>query len=802
MSWYKYTVKPKESLNHMRLTNLEKKEYNIENEVFEHPVNLEESYIQIIYPQRKKYISTIAKLEYEEKEYNNFHFPFENCKIDFSTALGRTNEISVNGELYIESPETTEYDIEISTSGIIDIFVNENNVECFAPMSRNITSKKSIKLPLKEGLNKLNIFARELAERDVLFNFELKNMDHRTLECYVQCHEEQFKLDNKIEFLKSLNFEKDEYEEDECIQLNYDNSLISDSTELIISEPLPYFNDDNKTSSYNFVIKCNPCKDHVIIDKDNVLPIGTYRTNISMKSEEGDINRAILISKYVKTPQGLNTLKERKEFVANHLAEYSVNNITKALLLANQGLLNEDFYESYENGIDFINTHADCADFQTVPLLWLLMRNDKQLSREQLQKGKKTLLDFRYWLDEPGNDAMWWFSENHAFLFHISQYLAGYTYPNEIFKLSGKTGEEQYEIGKSRLIKWFETFNKYEFAEWNSTTYFPVDFIGFIALYECAPDFEIKKLAKSALDLTFEMIQRNIHHEQMMTTYGRVYENELKGLRSGELTLITWMMLGKGYYNLTNRASVMFVLSDYTPSQIKELDINHVTSYGKYYEQGYNKVGCYIYKEKEFSIGAAINYKYKLKGHQQHMLSISLSSDEIQMWLNNPGEFVYSGESRPSYWAGNSTNPQIFGKKNNIVYNYDNTDSAVPYTHLYFPTYKFEKYQIESNAVFAENKGAYFGLISTSELSLTKRGAIANREVRFNDTIGSIFIVLGSEKDYSSLKEFITFVRSFTIERNYESVEVSNCVDKYLVTCNQFYVNNKYVDYKENLWVK
>ena len=37
----------------------------------------------------------------------------------------------------------------------------------------------------------------------------------------------------------------------------------------------------------------------------------------------------------------------------------------------------------------------------------------------------RAVLDYRYWVDEPGNDVMWFWSENHALCFHVSQLLAG-----------------------------------------------------------------------------------------------------------------------------------------------------------------------------------------------------------------------------------------------------------------------------------------------------------------------------------------------------------------------------------------
>ena len=94
----------------------------------------------------------------------------------------------------------------------------------------------------------------------------------------------------------------------------------------------------------------------------------------------------------------------------------------------------------------------------------------------------EAILGFRYWMDEPGNDVMWYFSENHALLFHTACYLAGALFPDAVFRRSGRIGREQSEVGRERLLDWFNHFEKHEMAEWNSAPYFPIDFKGLAAL--------------------------------------------------------------------------------------------------------------------------------------------------------------------------------------------------------------------------------------------------------------------------------------------------------------------------------
>ena len=75
------------------------------------------------------------------------------------------------------------------------------------------------------------------------------------------------------------------------------------------------------------------------------------------------------------------------------------------------------------------------------------------------------LLGFRYWIDEPGNDAMWFWSENHALMFHTCQLLAGELFPDEVFTNSGLTGRQMQAKAKNMLYDWFVTFRKEGFTE-------------------------------------------------------------------------------------------------------------------------------------------------------------------------------------------------------------------------------------------------------------------------------------------------------------------------------------------------
>ncbi len=797
MNKFTYKVGSNEAINLVRYSGFTVTPFEGSMQTFEHPVNLEEGYVQIIYPQRKEFIEQFNESNYNEDiNYGQIYYPFENRKVEFSTFIHTTHQLKIETEFYINCEKEQVLDFEVITCGAVQIFVNGESQVFFAPFTRNIASHKDIKLTLKAGLNKVNVYATELAERDVFFYYELINRSNVELDCYILFNGDVEDIKNKIDILKSLYFTRDIYDEND-IRLGYDNSLLKGNIEVKIGLAMDLLNQERRR-----IASIDEHKDLCILEStkneislNSILSEKECVKDITFEIHCDDINPVRKIVYTINTTdQNLPPMDvvERKKYIQKSLQENSPQNINKALLLLSQGVVNEDMYTSIDKGMALIDSKGDCADFQFVPLLWLFKEYKDLLSPEYQVRLEKSILDFRFWIDEPGNDAMWWFSENHAFLFHISQYLAGDLYRDKIFTVSKRTGAEQYEIGKKRILEWFDIFNKYGFAEWNSTTYLPVDLIGFASLYKVAPDKEIRDLAKKGMDTVFKIVDINLHNKLMGCTYGRVYEKELKGLKNGELSLITWIMLGKGYINRTNRASVLLTLIDYTYQQEEKYSVDKRPI--SIYKQGINQVMTYTYKTKNYVLSSAINYKAFKKGHQQHMSHISFSKTEFPLWINNPGETVYSGENRPSFWAGNGTNPQNFQVENVQLLKYDVSKSVVKYMHAYFPIMNFDEYIIQGNKAFAMLKDTYVMFATSNELYLNTEGAVKNRELIFKKEKGLIFTVLGDKEEFGSFEAFVEKYSGITFDNDLVSVEGN----KYEIKNDEFYVNGQVVEYIVN----
>jgi hypothetical protein len=152
-------------------------------------------------------------------------------------------------------------------------------------------------------------------------------------------------------------------------------------------------------------------------------------------------------AKLMKVPTRLG-VKKRKEFALDFICGSGEEHITRAMaILQRKGKMTEDALRFIHNSLGKIQRKEDCSDFVIVPLLWSIQDQRSMYDEALYQEAVRTILDFRYWIDEPGNDVMWYFSENHAFLFHAAQYLAGHLFPDRTFTASGRTGKGAGGVG-------------------------------------------------------------------------------------------------------------------------------------------------------------------------------------------------------------------------------------------------------------------------------------------------------------------------------------------------------------------
>ncbi len=214
--------------------------------------------------------------------------------------------------------------------------------------------------------------------------------------------------------------------------------------------------------------------------------------------------------------------------------------------------------------LDYINLRKDCSDFVMLGIIRLLFQlKEKPLcSADLINKSEQTILDFKYWPDEPGIDSMCYWTENHQIMFSVNEYLAGQYFPDKTFTNSGMTGEEKKAKASPRIHKWLELRFKTGFSEWLSHIYFDEDLTALINLIDFCDDEVLVKKAQIVTDTLLFDIAVNSYYGQFVSTHGRSYTKEkLSSLK--ESTIDTAKLLfGMGVFaGEDNMSAVTLALS-------------------------------------------------------------------------------------------------------------------------------------------------------------------------------------------------------------------------------------------------
>lgn len=179
--------------------------------------------------------------------------------------------------------------------------------------------------------------------------------------------------------------------------------------------------------------------------------------------------------------------------------------------------------------LGYIDSRYDCADFRLQPLIRLLYDYGDQIPADTMEKIKSTVLNFKYWLDEPGDDSMCFWSENHQILFATSEYLIGQIYPDEVFPNSGLTGAEHMDKARKRILDWLEMRWDYGFTEFYSNVYYNEDIAPMTNLIDYARDDEIVAKTSIVMDLLIYDYASQSYQGDFNSVSGRAYEGHRKG---------------------------------------------------------------------------------------------------------------------------------------------------------------------------------------------------------------------------------------------------------------------------------
>lgn len=686
------------------------------------------------------------------------NLPGFNRRVEFSGFWHRPTRLSRWLKNRIIAPRDGEYCFRLATCGGVHIWVDGVLKTAFEPFQRNKESVTEIVLPLTARGSEVVVLCEELAERDALWYFELTLLSEASLLVDLPVESSEETLDLLKELATSVR-PAPLHVRDGKLRLVFEQAATVDVT--VEGKILPSVHMRDKPPLLDTKAVLNAGARTLDLADVQHLPDAFHPLDLTFRIGDVSIARHIGFATLREEKRDLaqQSLEARKRAALDFAADHGEQRAGKAIALLELGRpLDDGFREVIGNTLAAINERRDCSDFVMVPLLWVYGCYQDRLPDDLQQVIRAAILDYRYWVDEPGNDVMWFWSENHVLCFHVSQYLAGRLLPRARFACSGRTGLEQKQLATERLMKWFDSVEAHGLAEWNSAAYYPIDFIGLLAL-EHLGDGQIKERAGALLDRLFTMIALHTLGGVPAGTMGRAYDKELRAGPLTELAPFATVAFGEGWFNQGVAALTMFAAGSYAPPE----RLAALTSppageaLTAHYVQGHDEAArLVLYKTANVQLSSMMDGKPGGRGHQQHVVDLRFIGNPFaRAWVNHPGEDDPWGSQRPSYWAGNGSMPRAAQHENIALLLYDlGENPRIGFTHAYVEADAFDEIHLENNWLILRSGKGFAALTATGRIEPVSGGPGAGIEYRVAGTRTGWAVLVGEGTDDAAFTRF------------------------------------------------
>jgi hypothetical protein len=624
---------------------------------------------------------------------------------------------------------------------------------------RNLETTEEFIVELNAGRNDLAVWFDDLAERDARYYFQLDYLDGPAAVQALSIPVDESVADALEAALASMRFEHATYDNQE-VALVSDVAMPADTDVTAIVEG--DFMSIEPPVHFQSVLKKGAKR--LVIARADTLPADFRHFKVALDISGYAVSRVFGVELCHATRQGLPpaSLSARINEALDEVSEHAEGDTVCALARLSTERAGARTEAMIVASLPAIEDCHDCADFILVPLLWSRAVHAGKLSPELVKRIDAAMLGYRYWMDEKGNDVQWYFSENHALLFHTAAYLAGHILPDATFARSGRIGRDQSAVGAARVRAWLDHFEQWEMAEFNSAPYFPIDLKGLCALYALAPDADIRDRAGRAIVRLLEVVSRSAHHGQITGAQGRSYEHTLRASRSLELSGICRMIWGTGNYGGRFHAlpQLALCLRDHSlqvPSELAAIASVQGPEHWQWtFAQGQDRFArLYHYKTRDYAMGTAAAYRWNQWGYQETVIQIRLGGNpDAQIWINHPGEVLQSGYGRPSYWGGSGTLPRVQQYRGLAVVVFDCFAEQPDFTHAWFPREMFTTSRLDGSTALAEAGDAFVAIRTSAPLELVASGPTAGNELRAAGRKSTWIVRLGDRATSGSLGNF------------------------------------------------
>ena len=632
-------------------------------------------------------------------------------------------------DIYVQKEESLRF--RLWTASTADIWCNHGYVDRMQSTDYKRPMAKEITLHLKKGSNRIFIRLQDIGIRDTRFLFGLQLMDDKP--------GLQISLPGNCEKIASLARAQtwlSSITQNEQGGLKADGPNEFDTAVEINKNSYPW---PENESVFDF--PRNP-------------PAGLL---ITVRKEGKVLFRSLEISSNASVGEkSTQTAAERRNgFRENYaVGKLLANEHTVPLLRCLRDTPQESDKTALREILDRIHSRPDCADFFLAAVMRMYYL--KGLAGDEKEQFRHVVLNFRYWMDEEGTDAMCFWSENHTLLFRGCQMLGGQIFKDEWFTRSGRTGRLQAELAAAEIIKWFDAIEAHGYAEFLSSCYMPVTIAALINLADFSEDKEIAARAKKQVDIILKQAALHCFDRAVNSPQGRVYRTG--ALYPSDEGLQALLSYATPHAVVCDLPWVLFLAtSPYLPPEGLETIMEAETS--QCYNQG--EATIEVYKTRQYLLSSVQipsrpnnGFVNGNNGYQQHLWTADLSRD-CHVFVNHPGCSFDKSESRPGYWYGNGILPRLYQQKNTVLEIFNIPEGyPIHFTHAYWPAGVFEEQMIQGNWAFGKKKEVYIALWCDKPL-VRHEDMLLNSELRAYGSKTAWVCFCGSTDEFACLKEFM-----------------------------------------------
>jgi len=636
----------------------------------------------------------------------------------------------------------------LTTNGPADVWLNGQHVQRQEHFHHQIPHSVRFRATLQDGTNAILVRFEEVAARECPYAMALRIAEHAAEATPVRLPTlaEQVGRRQLLErVFEAAYLDRDLYTRYDAVTVRWPEAL-QESCGLAVRLQTP--TDDIHVEAWPDV----QAGAAIFVAKGFQVPDGPYRIMLMPRPEEyyvGDvrITRQIPLwihkNTYSQAPYGTYAERRREALLD---ATERAGNVFREIARMELGQWPEVDTTMIGETIDGIDRRADCSDFYMVGLLGMIYRyiDDPSFPRELQQPLEQCVLNFKYWMDEPGSDAMCYWSENHQILFHTCEILAGQLYPDHTFTNVGQTGQWHREKGERMALSWLRKRASGGFREWDSNCYFEEDILALAHLADLAEDDQVHEFAAIVLDKLLFTIALNSYQGVFGSTHGRTYTPLIKGARLESTSGVSRLMWGMGIFNQHILATVSLacaqgyelppLIHDIAADQPNELwsRERHVGELEEWCDcaTGAWEVNKVTYKTPDFMLSSAQDYHPGEPGYQQHIWQATMGPDAV-VFVTHPPCVSEEGSHRPNFWHGNVILPRVAQWKDVLIAIHKLPDDDwLGFTHAYFPIYAFDEHAIRNGWAFARKGAGYLAITAAHGLMLTAQGDNAYRELR------------------------------------------------------------------------